>query len=77
MRKKNRRKLFEKIEVLDAGAKGKSIAKAPDGRVVFLKNAVPGDVVDIETYKQRKAFFEGEPVHFHKKSDKRVSGQLP
>ncbi|GGG56347.1 tRNA (uracil-5-)-methyltransferase [Croceivirga lutea] len=72
MRKKNRRKLFEKIEVLDAGAKGKSIAKAPDGRVVFLKNAVPGDVVDIQTYKQRKAFFEGEPVHFHKKSDKRV-----
>ena len=75
MRKKNRRKLFEKIEVIEAGAKGKSIAKAPDGRVVFLKNAVPGDVVDIQTYKQRKAFFEGEPVHFHKKSDKRVQPQ--
>ena len=40
--------------VTDAGAKGKSIAKAPDGRVIFISNAVPGDVVDIQTMKQQK-----------------------
>ena len=73
MRRKNRRQQFEHIEVLDAGAKGKTIAKAPDGRVIFLKNAVPGDIVDITTTKKRKAYFEGEATHFHQLSDKRVA----
>lgn len=72
MRKKNKRQIFEQIEVLDAGAKGKTIAKAPDGRVIFLTNAVPGDVVDIQTTKKRKAYFEGIATNFHKLSDKRT-----
>ena len=73
MRKKNRRQLFEKIEVIDAGAKGKAVAKAPDGRVIFISNAVPGDVVDVQTFKKRKAFFEGEAIHFHELSPKRAA----
>ena len=73
MRKKNRKQVFENIPVIDAGAKGKAVAKAPDGRVIFLKNAVPGDVVDIQTYKKRKAFYEGEAIHFHKYSTKRIA----
>ncbi|MDT0622060.1 23S rRNA (uracil(1939)-C(5))-methyltransferase RlmD [Croceitalea vernalis] len=72
MRKKNKRQIFEEIEVLDAGAKGKTIAKAPDGRVIFLTNTVPGDVVDIQTTKKRKAYFEGIATNFHKLSDKRT-----
>lgn len=71
MRKKSRQKLFEEVEVIDAGAKGKAVAKAPDGRVIFLSNAVPGDVVDVQTYKKRKAYFEGVATKFHKLSDKR------
>ena len=51
--------------VTDAGAKGKSIAKAPDGRVIFISNAVPGDVVDIQTMKQRKAYYEGKAIKIH------------
>nr|WP_299341139.1 23S rRNA (uracil(1939)-C(5))-methyltransferase RlmD [Allomuricauda sp.] len=72
MRRRNKRKTFEQIEVIDAGAKGKSIAKAPDGRVIFLSNAVPGDVVDITTTKKRKAYFEGVATNFHKFSKKRT-----
>ncbi|WP_109435276.1 MULTISPECIES: 23S rRNA (uracil(1939)-C(5))-methyltransferase RlmD [Aquimarina] len=72
MARKNRRQVFEKIEVIDAGSKGKSIAKAPDGKVIFINNAVPGDIVDIQTTKKRKAFYEGSATVFHKKSDKRV-----
>lgn len=72
MRKKNRRQTFEQIEVLDAGAKGKAVAKAPDGRVIFLSDAVPGDVVDIQTTKKRKAYFEGHTTHIHTYSDKRT-----
>ena len=72
MARKNRRQIFENIEVIDAGAKGKSIAKAPDGKVIFINNAVPGDVADIQTTKKRKAFYEGSATTFHKLSDKRV-----
>ncbi|MCK0161969.1 23S rRNA (uracil(1939)-C(5))-methyltransferase RlmD [Allomuricauda sp. F6463D] len=72
MRKKTKRKTFENVEVIDAGAKGKSVGKAPDGRVIFLTNAVPGDVVDVMTTKKRKAYFEGVATNFHKFSDKRT-----
>ncbi|XCF04903.1 23S rRNA (uracil(1939)-C(5))-methyltransferase RlmD [Tamlana crocina] len=71
-RKKSRKQIFEHLEVIDAGAKGKTIAKAPDGKVVFLPNAVPGDVVDVQTFKKRKAYYEGKATVFHKLSKKRT-----
>ena len=64
--------IFENIEVIDAGARGKTVAKAPDGRVIFLTNTVPGDIVDIRTGKKRKAYFEGTAIKFHTYSDKRT-----
>ena len=72
MRKSRTRQTFENVAVIDAGAKGKTIGKAPDGRVIFISNAVPGDVVDIQTTKKRKAYFEGVATKFHTLSDKRV-----
>lgn len=72
MSRKNKKQIFTNVEIIDAGAKGKTVAKAPDGRVVFLRNAVPGDVVDIQTYKKRKAYYEGKAIAFHKLSDKRT-----
>lgn len=56
-----------------AGAKGKAIGKAPDGRVVFIKNAVPGDIVDVQTTKKRKSYFEGNTIAVHQDSPKRVA----
>ena len=73
MRKKNKRVVFENITVIGTGTKGKTIGKAPDGRVIFINNAVPGDVAYIQTTKKRKAYFEGTAIHFHTLSDKRVS----
>ena len=72
MGRRNKNKVFSNLEVIDAGAKGKTIAKAPDGKVVFLPNAVPGDVVDVQTYKQRKGYYEGKATAFHTYSDKRT-----
>jgi 23S rRNA (uracil1939-C5)-methyltransferase len=72
MSRKYKKQIFCNIEVIDAGAKGKTVAKAPDGRVVFLPNAVPGDVVDIQTYKKRKGYYEGKAIAFHKLSQKRT-----
>ncbi|MDC7996172.1 23S rRNA (uracil(1939)-C(5))-methyltransferase RlmD [Altibacter sp. HG106] len=75
MARKSKRKVFENLEVIDAGAKGKAIAKAPDGRVVFINNAVPGDVVTAQTYKKRKSYYEARATEIHKPSKKRVSPQ--
>jgi len=65
--------VFNTIEVLDAGAKGVSVAKAPDGKVIFLTNAVPGDVVDVQTFKKRKSYYEGKAIHFHQLSTFRTT----
>ncbi len=71
-RKQTNKVIFENITVLDAGAKGVSVAKAPEGQVIFIPNVVPGDVVDVQTLKKRKAYFEGRAIKFHEYSSDRV-----
>ena len=71
-RKVTNKIVFNHIRVLDAGAKGVSVAKAPDGKVVFIPNVVPGDVVDVQTFKKRKAYYEGKAVKFHEFSEHRT-----
>ncbi|MCF4102770.1 23S rRNA (uracil(1939)-C(5))-methyltransferase RlmD [Gillisia sp. M10.2A] len=72
MGRKNRNRIFEELEIVGAGAKGKSIAKAPDGKVIFINNAVPGDIADIQTTRKKKSFYEGTAIKFHEYSNKRV-----
>ncbi|MBT8203957.1 MAG: 23S rRNA (uracil(1939)-C(5))-methyltransferase RlmD [Eudoraea sp.] len=72
MRKRKKRLVFENIEVFGAGAKGKAIAKAPDGRILLISNAVPGDVVTVKTTKKRRAYYEGVATSFKKLSEKRT-----
>jgi 23S rRNA (uracil1939-C5)-methyltransferase len=72
MARKKKNLLFENIEITDTAAKGKAVGKLPDGRVVFVSNAVPGDVVDVQTFRKRKSYYEGKAVRFEKYSDKRT-----
>ena len=71
-RKQTNKVIFENITVLDAGAKGVSVAKAPEGQVIFIPNVVPGDVVDVQTVKKRKSYFEGKAIKFHSYSENRI-----
>jgi 23S rRNA (uracil1939-C5)-methyltransferase len=71
-RKKTDKVIFENITVLDAGAKGVSVAKAPEGQIIFIPNVVPGDVIDVQTLKKRKSYFEGRAIKFHSYSENRV-----
>ncbi len=77
MARRNNRVILENLEVIDAGAKGKAVAKAKDGRVVFINNAVPGDVVNVQTTKKRKAYYEGTAISVSKYSGKRVDPVCP
>src|SRR5699024_8487140 len=55
----------------------KAVAKAPDGRVLFIDNADPGDIVDDQTYKKRKAYYQGKVIRYHSLSDKRTPPACP
>ena len=72
-RRKAKRKEFENILVKDVGSKGKGIANAPDGRIIFIDKAIPGDEVDVLTYKKRKAYYMARPIKFHQHSKHRTT----
>ncbi len=59
------------IEILDAGAEGKSIARH-ENKVIFVSNAVPGDVVDLQITRNKKSFMEGKAIKIHTFSEKRA-----
>ncbi len=71
-RNKRQQLTYEHIVLTDAGAKGKAVGKTGDGRVLFVKNAVPGDVVDVRIRKKRRNYLEGEATKVHTYSDKRT-----
>jgi 23S rRNA (uracil1939-C5)-methyltransferase len=63
--------ILENIKVEDYAAEGKSLAKI-NGKVVFIEGVVPGDVVDVKLFKNKKDWAEGYPVQFHEYSKERV-----
>jgi 23S rRNA (uracil1939-C5)-methyltransferase len=70
--KRSNKQVFENLTITAAAAGGKAIARSTEGRVIFVTQAVPGDVVDIEVYKKKKAYFEGKVIKYHSYSDKRT-----
>ena len=60
------------LEIIDINAKGMGVAKTLDGAVYFVKNVVPGDVVDVRVYKKRRGYFEAEPTHWVHTSKERT-----
>ena len=52
-------------------AEGKCVAQH-EGKVIFVKNAAPGDIADLKVTRKKKKYLEAVPVHFHKFSDIRT-----
>ena len=72
MGRKKRNIVLEKIKLTDAGSLGKSISKKEGEKIIFTKNGVPGDIVDIRVRKKRKSYLEGDIIKYHKYSPKRT-----
>ena len=72
MRKKLSRNI-ESLVVTDINSKGMGVAKDTSGAVYFIKETIPGDVVNINVYKKRRGYFEAQPTAFLKKSPHRVT----
>lgn len=64
--------MLEHITVTGIADKGRAVGRAPDGRVVFVEKAVPGDVVDVQVTKKRKDYYLGYATRWHAWSPDRV-----
>ena len=71
MSRKIKNILLSKVLVQDYAAEGKSLARV-DGKVIFIENAIPGDVVDIRLTKNKKDWAEGHVTGWHEYSADRV-----
>jgi 23S rRNA (uracil1939-C5)-methyltransferase len=72
VRKKKRNIIVERLLIEDYAAEGRSLARW-QGKVVFVERTVPGDVVDVFLFKNKKDWAEGYPLTFHELSPDRVT----
>ncbi len=70
-RKRRPLPVLNKILITDIAAEGKSLTRVDD-QVLFVPFVIPGDVVDIQVSKKRKAYLEGRAIHFHEYSKQRI-----
>jgi len=69
---KKKHPVYEQVSITDTGSDGLSVGKH-EGMAVFVKNAVPGDVVDIQIVKKKKNYAEGRAIRFHTYSPEAIS----
>jgi 23S rRNA (uracil1939-C5)-methyltransferase len=74
MRATNKKPLpvLENIEVTDASSDGHSIARTEE-YVIFIKGAVPGDVVDLQITRKKSKYREANVLSVKEASEKRVT----
>ena len=63
--------ILENITVIDASSDGQAVGRM-DEVVIFIKDAVPGDVVDVQVTRKKNKFREGKAIKIHTYSDKRT-----
>ncbi len=60
------------IQISSYAAEGKSIATLEDGKVLFVENAIPGDVVDVRVTKNKKSWAQGKVIKLVTPSPTRI-----
>lgn len=73
MRNPNKKPLpiLENITVIDASSDGQSVART-DEYVIFIKGAVPGDIVDVQVTRKKSKYREANTIAIKHKSEKRT-----
>ena len=65
--------IIEGLYLHAAAAKGNAIGRDSEGRVVFVKGAVPGDTVRVRVVKKKKQFIEAKLLEVTEFSEQRVA----
>lgn len=66
-----KKKIITNLGIEDIAAEGKGIARH-EGKVIFVDAGVPGDVVDVRLYKNKKDYALARPVKLHTPSPLRT-----
>lgn len=69
---RKKKQTVHNIKIDAYAAEGKSIAHLEDGKVLFVENAIPGDVVNVFIKKSKKSYAEGKVTELVTPSPYRV-----
>ena len=69
--KRKQKIILEDLFIENYAAEGKSLAKL-NGKVIFVEKRVPGDIADVQLYKNKKDWAEGFPLEIKRYSADRV-----
>ena len=64
------------IEITSLDHNGKGVGKL-NNKIVFVENALPGEIVDLKIVKEKKNYIEAEVKHFIKKANNRIESLCP
>lgn len=64
--------ILKDVLVADYAAEGKSLARV-DGKVIFMENAIPGDIVDVKLIRNKKDWADGHIIHYHQYAKDRLN----
>ncbi|MBR1627531.1 MAG: class I SAM-dependent RNA methyltransferase, partial [Bacteroidales bacterium] len=76
MGRKKEKYILSNTEITGFAAEGNAIVKT-DNKVIFVPFVVPGDIADLEVFKQKKAYSEARVIEIKSYSDKRIMPKCP
>ncbi len=74
MKVKKPNTLVEQVSIIDTSSEGKAVAKVNE-MVVFVDDAIPGDVCDINIYRKKRNFGEAKAIRIIQASEHRVEAR--
>jgi 23S rRNA (uracil1939-C5)-methyltransferase len=63
------------VDALDIDAQG--VARRPDGKVVFIEGALPGELVSVKVLRKKNNWEQGVLTELHRESSQRVTPRCP
>jgi 23S rRNA (uracil1939-C5)-methyltransferase len=69
-----KKKIISEVEITDIVPEGKGLGRKDD-LVIFVKNTIPGDIVDVLIQRNKSSYKEGIAIYYHKYSDLRVQAR--
>ena len=72
-RKKKKSPPLLNVKIESYAAEGKSIARLEDGKVLFVDNAIPGDIIDAVIIKDKKSWAQGRTIRLVTPSPQRIT----
>ena len=71
MGRRRKPRILENVTITGLADKGRAVGRY-DEKVVFVENAVPGDVVDVRVMKRKSGYDIGTAIKYHQESPDRI-----